>query len=438
MNGSGLRIKKMVLVCALLVVAASPAAAEPGDHIRPSDTVTIIPTLDLGMEYRTNVYRDEDDATPGANARISPGIAIAAEGPDHEFSLGGEWDLRKFFYVGEVTDAEGAGLTQSERLQNLDRYNDFSIAAATELFKQSPVGLVLTDRIGLRNTTTDAEFAEQPFNTQFRNVLAGGVRISPTSALSITPGGSWAYDDYRIAVISSERYNARMTYGPTLVARWAFFPRTSLVLSGEYMFHRWAENRIVVDDVATGVALPDSEHARVMVGIEGQLTSRLFANIGVGYGVAVYDEDSVDIAAVVPSAALDGDLSADVGGLDSLLTVAQLRYVLSEESEVFAGYERSFVDSFFTNYVAFDYVYVGSALQLGDFRPAVKYGVRLEDYDGAVDRNDAFHRLNLDLGYDLDDWAALGAGTALQARRSQEEFVEYDDWSIYLLARFAY
>ena len=79
---------------------ATGALAAPGDHIRAGD-VELVPDIDLGGEFRTNVYRSEVDAVPAANFRIAPGLLVAAEGDDHDFRLGGEWVLRKYFFVGD-------------------------------------------------------------------------------------------------------------------------------------------------------------------------------------------------------------------------------------------------------------------------------------------------------------------------------------------------
>lgn len=420
------------MVVGLLAFGLSEAAhAGPGDHIRPSDTVTITPRLDVGMEYRTNVYRDEANPTPAASARISPGLSVSAEGPDHQLALGGDLHLRKFVFVGEIPNDV---LQRNERLARLDRFNDFAATANADLFKQNVIGLVLNDRISHRNTTTDAEFADLPYNSQFRNELTGGFRISPTSALSLIPGGVWRYDDYRVAPIEGQRYNARTAYGPRLQARWDFFPRTSLLLDTKYVFHRWVENVVSVNGQPTGMMLPNSRHIRGRLGLEGQLTAKLLGSVHLGYGTALYD----DTAATLPTEGFTGDAGMDLTGLDGLLAAAQLRYVLSQNSDVFAGYRRDFEDSFFTNYVRYDYLYVGGGLDVQGVRPSVKYGVRLEEYGGIESRSDAFHRVDLGLGYTLGDWASLSTGAGLQARMSNRASVSYQDWNIHLLAKFVY
>lgn len=435
----GLRpLRRAAVVCAAVALPAATAFAGPGDHIRLDDAVTIIPTLDVGTEVRTNVYRAETSPTPGAHLRISPGLSFTAEGPDHRFGVSGDWDLRKYYFVGEVARGWHARLTPGERIRRLDRFNDFAIGAEADLMRRSAVGIVFTNRATLRNANTDFEYADQPFNTQFRNVLRGGIRVSPTSALTITPGGVLEYDDYRIASMPNDRYNVRSAYGPRLEARWSFLPRTALVLDGRYVVHHWQQNQVEVDGVPTGLALPDSEHLRGMVRLEGQLTSRLYANLGLGFGGAWYDETTVEGLDTPTQPHLDGPFDADLTGLDGLLAVAQLRYLLSEKSEVHAGYEKSFEDSFFTNYFTYHYLYAGTNLQLGRLTPALKYGVRLEEYQGIETRRDAFHRLNLSLGYELSDWAGLNGGVGLQARESEEFHVQYEDWTVHLMGRFQY
>lgn len=432
------RLGRAGLVCAMAAATAHSAWAGPGDHIRPSDSVTVIPTLDVGTEFRTNVYRSEYSDSAGAHLLITPGLSITAEGPDHRFGLSGHWDLRKYYYVGGgLLPAAVARLTPGERIRRLDRFDDFGVAGSIELFRASAVGLVLDNRATMRNTLTDYEYADQPFNAHFRNVLKGGVRLEPTSALSITPGVRYDFDDYRVAGFTERRYNVRSSFGPTLEARWHFLPRTALVMEGRYTAHRWGQNHVLANGHPTGMALPDSDHLLGRVRLEGQLTSRLHANLGLGFGGAWYDEATVGLEGPVQPH-LDGPFDVDLTGLDGLLAIAQLRYLLSDDREIHAGYEKSFEDSFFTNFFTYHYLYAGADTRFGRLSPSVRYGVRLEEYQGVVERRDVFHRLSLSTGYELSQWATLDGGVGLQARESDQARVQYNDWIFHLKARFEY
>jgi len=403
---------------------APTADAAPGDHIRAGDA-TFVPGIDLGGEYRTNLYRAEDSATGGANLRIAPKANLSVGGEDHDFSFGGIWELRKFLFVQEV---EGSTLTSAERVSSLDRFNDFGLNAGANLFKREVVGLVLSDSLNLRNNSTDAEFSEAPFTTQLRNSLNGGLRISPGPALNITPGGRWTYDQYRVPLqpgATDRVLNSRNTYGPTLGAKWSFLPRTAMYVNTSYMINSWTAGP--VQEAADGLfESPNSQFVRAMAGVDGRFTNKLFLDVGAGYGVGLYET------------------GANVSGLDGLLAKIQGRYQIVEGGQgqpgtsLTLGYEKTFRDSFFTNGVAINRVYSGLGVGLGNFQPNVRYELRFEGYDGAIERNDIVNQLSVNAGYRIKNWASITPGVAWQQRASNQNNVEYDDVRIGLNANFTY
>ena len=413
-------LRKSPLILALGL--AGPALAGPGDHIRAGDA-TLVPSLDLGGEYRTNLYRSEADPTGGANLRIAPQASVTAAGEDHAFKASGIWELRKFLFV---QTEPGDTLSGAERVASLDRFNDFGLSAGASLFKRDSVGFELSDNLNMRNNSTDAEFAETPFTTQLRNNLSGALRIAPGPALNLTPGALWSFNQYRVPGDVGERLlNTRHTYGPTLGAAWAFLPRTSLVFDARYMMNRWQDGPIA-EDAGNAISVPDSEFITSMVGLEGRFTERLFLNLGAGYGVGLYDE------------------GVNAAGLDGLLLRAEGRYQLREASEGnpgtswTLGYDKQFRDSFFTNYIAVNRLYTGVSAGVGNFQPAIRYEMRFEGYEGAVVRQDIVNIFNADLTYRLQEWASVTPGVAWQQRASNVDNVEYDDVNIHLRATFTY
>lgn len=421
-------------VAAVLLVSAQAAFAQPGDHIRAGDAV-ITPDIDIGMEYRTNIYRSESEPTPGANLRIAPGLTIGAKGPDHEVSFGAEWEARKFFYVGG---------NSTDSVSSFDRFSDFNLSGALDAFKRESVGFVLSDKMTLKNTSSDGGEPEEeldpdvesadtrrvPFTTQYRNVLTAGVRLSPGPALAITPKFRWAFDDFLGAGFtpaSARRYNRRHAYGPVLAAKWAFLPRTSFVGNLSYMLTTWEE-----PVTAEGQNLPDSGHLKVSTGVQGRLTEKVKANAMVGYGTAFYDDPAnPDLAAEVDN----------VSGLDGLLLTLQTTYDVTDGHKLSAGYKKDFADSFFTNYISYNILYAQYKGTVSDVTPMLRYGLRLEDYKGTVNYTSVVHQFRFDLGYEIQEWASITAGSWLQARTTpdiQHETVEYSDWNLHLLSTFTY
>lgn len=428
----------MSMVVGLMV--AGTAAAAPGDHVRVGD-VEFVPDVDLGVEYRTNVYRHETTTIPAGDFRIAPGLLMALQGDDHQFEFSGEWILRKYFFVSD--DELASPLPSSERIGNLDRFDEFSLAAGADTFRRNVVGFRISEEMALVNFRADAEFADVPYSSQLRNVIGAGIRINPGPALEIVPGGQWTYDSFRIpGVDGSERaLNSRNQFGPVLNAKWAFLPRTSLVGSASWMVNQWEINTLesgVNEAYGAEIALPNSNHIKTMVGVDGRFTEKLFAQLMVGYGVALYNEDSV-VGLELPPAA-----SADATGADGFLLKSQLRYTISPSEEnrtgssAAVGYVRDFKPSFFTNYIQMNQLFLDYLGRFGDFQPGFRYEVRFEDYHGEIERHDIVNRLGADVQYNATDWAAFTAGGWWQQRASTDDLVEYDDFNLHALATFVY
>lgn len=418
-----------------LALGTSPAWAGAGDHIR-AGSATLAPELDLGFAYDTNVYRAAADPVAGGHLAISPKVDLGVDTEQNEFALGGQWDLRKYLFLD--TDSP----VRSDLIRAVDRFNDFEVSAALDLLKQESVGLVLKEQVALRNNETDRGVVANPFMTQVRNRLEGGVRVSPGQALDIVPGGAWAYDDFRVADAEAfrTRFNSRHTYGPTLDTRWDFFPRTALVLRGEGMWHWWQQNDVPYIDPFTGatgvLAVPDSVHVKVQGGLEGRFTERIYVDLVGGYGTTSYDPSSVGS---VPSDA------ANVRGTDGIIGTVQVRYKVVREGErsleMGLGYQRDFLDSFFTNYVVYDQFQVQAGANIGGIRPRVTYGLRLEGYSGAIVRDDVLNRLEGELGYQFRDWGKIAASTTWQQRaivQTAYQTAEYDAVTIALTSTWTY
>jgi hypothetical protein len=419
--------QRTIFALAAFASLVSTAHAAPGDHIRAGDA-EIVPSVQAGAEYRTNLYRTETDPVGGGSLLVAPGVAVTAGSDDHSFQMGGQWELRKMLFVQE--NEATAGLSAGERASRFDRFNDFGVTAAASLFKREVVGFTISDAINMRNNTTDAQFSEAPFTTQFRNRLAAGLPIRPGPALAITPGALWTFDQYlvpRSDSFDSRVLNYRHSYGPNLNAKWAFLPRTSLFANASYTANSWTEGPVGEAVPDTVVNALDSQMIRTMAGIDGRFTERIFLNLGVGYGVGLY-EDGISAA-----------------GLDGLLLSAQGRYQLVQGegdqggASWTLGYQKEFRDSFFTNYVSINRIYTGLGGKIRDFNPALRYELRFEDYDGsAQDRQDLVNRVTADVGYSVAEWAVITPGVYWQQRASSDDLVEYDDWNIHLFATFTY
>ncbi len=421
-------------------LAPGIAIAAPGDHIRVGE-VEVIAGGSAATEYRTNVYRNESNPVPAANLRLSPGISAILDGEDHALNANGDWTLRKFFFVGD--GSLNSVVPTNERINSLDRFNEFSVSAGFDTFKRNVVGFSMNDSVALINRTTDADYADLPYSSQFRNALEGHVRINPGPALSFVPGGRWTYDDYlvpRIGQNSERGLNKRHAYGPTFDIRWAFFPRTSLVFRSSYVLNRWQSNAYESEGSELGdeIALPDSDHLKLWAGVDGRFTEKIFLQLMFGYGSGTYDPDSA------PVVETSDEIGANVTGIRRLLIKSQIRYDITPSTErhpgskITTGYVRDFRDSFFTNYMGINQIFAQYDGRLGELQPSLKYELRIEDYKGEVDRNDFVNRFNADLAYWFQSYASASLGGWWQQRASNVDNVEYDDFNLHLAINFRY
>ena len=409
--------------------------AAPGEHIRLGPDATMAPRLATAFEYRSNVYRQEIEPEGGGWLRFAPGLAIGAESDKNQVIFDGEWELKKYIFV-ESTDQ----LSSGEQVKNLDRFDNFAIDFDGSFLKDRKVGFELHNLATLRSTASDADYSAAPFTVQLRDELSGGLRASPSKALTVNVLGDYAYDEFRTPPVGDakpEIFNRRHTYGPVFTGKYAFLPRTSWIVDARLLFFDWVDNVIAANPASpTGEAelnKPDSTHIKVKTGIEGQYTEKLFADVVVGYGVGIYDEANAGGTEALVDAA------ADVGGLDGLLLAAQIRYKVTEKTLAALGYRRDFMDSWATNYIQYDYVFAQfSGTVAKSLRPSIKYSIRLEDYQGDTPRADVVNRFDVGLDWAAQDWAVLGAGVGWQQRASDLADVEYDDVTIGLHATFTY
>jgi hypothetical protein len=376
------------------------ALAAPGDHLQ-AGPATITPDVDLGLEFRTNVRRADVGAEAGANLRVAPGLTIELEQPGTDFSLSGEYELRKYV---------------QPQFTSYDRFNDFQLGADLDAGKQQALGLRLSDQAVLRNLEVE-NGTDSPFSTQFRNRLGGMVVARPGPVLDIGLGAAWAIDNYQVPgnTAAARDYNTRNGVGPAWDVQWRFFPRTAVALEGEYTLNRWASNSV------DGLSLPNSNFFRLSAGMRGRLTERLVLVTMLGYGSGKYTDDR------------------NVAGLDRLLAQLQIKYLVGVGRNLSVGYVKSVEDSYFTNYVGYHRVFGAFDGRFGT-RMGVKLGLStlIEGFHGDLERIDTKLRAEGDLTYYMQDWASITAGTYYTQRLSDDSQVEYADVNVHLMATFTY
>jgi hypothetical protein len=430
--------KQAIAACLALCVSSS-GFAKPGEHVRIGDT-TISPSLGVASDFDSNATQANDSATAGVGLLVRPSLGVETEGSDITFNLLGQYDLRKYF---------------AAQLKPLDRARDFKIVADLDAMKNSVVGLKFAQAAQILSDPNDsipedwasaADLDPNAYNARLVNRTTADLvlRFGPT--LVLQGGGKFAYDDYKSPVagdLSLTSTNRRTGYGSAGELAWTFFPRTSLVLDGEFTLYRWNNNVLDASGDGAGglgeyVVIPNSAHLKTQAGLRGRLTERLVVIAMAGYGNGSYDEESIGLSGAEGEAALVG-FDKDTKGLDQLLVSSQLRYRVGANQNVGLVYLKNFTDVHFTNYAAFHDIGLSWDGKFGE-RLSLLGAVRLrmEDYQGEVLRQDQLIRAGVTAGYRVLDWTHLNLSSMYLQRLSSSSTTGYGDLHVQLQANFLY
>ena len=442
---SSIRWRSLVGSFALGALAASGTAlAQPGDHVRLGEA-ELVPKLILGSHYRTNAYLMETNEEPGVALMLVPSAELELDGQDIKLDLGAGYHLRKYL---------------SSELSNLDRFRDGKFDLDLGLLPKSIIGFDLHESFISSSRESEAWYDESnALITHLRNDLSGALAFHPGGALEADAGGHFTFDDYNVPaganVENDANYNSRLAYGPSGHFKWRFFPRTAVLLNASMEWFKWNNNLVNIQSGAdqttteygSYLGIPDGTLLSVSGGLRGRFTERIAIGLVLGYNKATYDEATViEDGSNEPNAANDLDAAgsgfdADSAGLDNLAASANIEYSLSETHRVVLGYDRALADSYFTNYVVHNYLFLRYHVLLGSrFGLGAEGGLSLEGFRGEVARSDQVVRARLNTTYAANEWMAVGAGVWWDRRASAEGIaaIEYDDVQVNLNLTFTY
>jgi hypothetical protein len=439
----------MALSAALVATGvSSTASAAPGDHI-PLGNAIITPSIDVGWEHRTNAFQTNAGGNGVNNLLFAPHLEIAAEGPRSDFTLASHYEGRFTLLFGR---------SDAEMMYALDRWTDFNVEAQLNTLKGQVLQLGFTDSIGMRNNLASVSGvlpSGGAYQRQFRNAFSTIATVRAGPSLDIRLHGNWAYSKYWVPFSNTGRgfrdLNTKNEIGPRLDVQWTFFPRTAIILESELTLNRWKNTLIGgIPESTTGpglgaeLAMPDSLFSKTRLGVRGRFTPRLVVVGMAGYGIANYDEASVEAATELT------DFGKDLGGrgipgatlgmrLEPLLVQLQAKYELGPTQKLVAGYDKDFVDSWFTNYMAYNELYgrwEGQFVERVNTGASISY--RRESYAGEITRSDDLVRAGGDVGYQIQDFASITGGVAWVRRLSSKQALDYDDVNIHVSANFTY
>lgn len=433
--------------CALLCAWALPgiASAQPGDHVRIGDA-ELVPKLVLGSHYRTNVYLMEADTRSGFALLVQPSANLKLDGQDVKLDLGAGYKMRKYL---------------DKDLANLDRFRDGNFDLGLNLLPKSVIGFNLDEEFVSSSRESEAWYSDtSALITHLRNDLSGGVAYHPGGALEAQAGGHFVFDDYNVPeganLERDQNYNARLAYGPKGEFKWRFFPRTALLLKASFDWFKWNNNLVNIQsaqgqsttEYGSYLGIPDGTMFELMGGVRGRFTERIAIGLLVGYNTANYDEQTVlddgATGATVTGSDVDpiaDGFGKDAEGLDKLALAANFGYDLSETHKVAIGFDRGLRDSYFTNYMVHNYVYLRYSVLIGTrLGFGAEGGYRYEAFNGEVTRNDHVVRTRGNLTYAATEWLAVGGGVWWDRRASSDGLaeIEYDDVNVNLALTFTY
>ncbi len=452
----------------LLLLGSGVAFAAPGDHLG-NESTQIIPSIELGLAHRTNVFLIEGEAGGGSPVvggtalLITPAATLRHKRGGLEANVDFSYEAKKYFQA---------------RATNLDRFKTFNLGGNLRYLPDgAKVGFRLGDRFSITGYEAEDEngVARTAYQEHILNDLGAFVMVQPGGPLEVDAGFKLAADRWNVpeefksapderesdldllSGTTGPGLNSRLGYGPALEGRWRFFPKTAIVLDFNHEWFSWKDN--VVDaqgdgisreDVGDLLAIPDGRIWRVKSGLRGRITSKLVAGLVVGYGQAIYDEDSVTEAGAALGLEGSSELDPEAQGFgvdrkafgEGLLAEVDAELSPSESQKLQVGYRRDFQDVYFTNYVNYDRVNLGYDVLLADkvgLTPSFLY--RFERYKGEVARNDHFIKLGLDGRYLATKYLDIRAAVNWTRRASADQLhpeIEYDDARFQLGARFTY
>lgn len=333
------------LLAAFLAVAASPAAAAPGNGIRLGGSDgRLHPYLDLEGRWDSNVYYAESRSVgdvifhirPGVNAKL-PGEKVAVE-----FDANLDWAQ----YLG-VEDSQTTDLSRMYAAASL----------GVTMNKRGALGLELDDRFNRDPTTSTFTFAGAVISN--RNSLSVRAPWRPGGgALVVSPTLDWTLETFQpfnacpagvTDPSCDEETLSKLAYNDVRAGaevRWRFLPRTSAVFDAGWF------SRVPNDTTAA----QEASGIQARAGLSGLVTPHLGATVKLGYADTL------------------GSTSPSYG---TLLATLEGEWLATDAARVRIGWDHGF--GFEPNAVY--YLYTSDRVVLGGrYALAGRYGARLDAF----------------------------------------------------------
>lgn len=282
------------------------------------------------------------------------------------------------------------------------------------------------------------EFSQIEKNLLYRLHNDAFVKISysPGDTIELNIKGSLNFDRYSTPVMNINRITSPVF---NLQPKWRFLPKTAILIDayiGYYDKRFYEEAAVYYGDPESGLGtgfttLPNAQFFKTMLGITGQVSSKIQVQLMAGYGEADYEE--------VINQITNEPLDEDVRNEDGIIGLFQLKWVPKTTYIFTLKGRRDFIDSYFTNF------YVGNSISgkfeglfLNRFKLTGEMTGSMIDYRGAVMRSDVVLNTSITLSYQAKKWLSADAKYIFDYLDSTLTEVNYVDNRIYLALDLKY
>lgn len=407
-----------VLVVVSLVGHAAPAWAQSGagwladrsrtegSGIRVGD-FELHPGVGVELGYDSNIFFENSDTLDSLILRVTPHLNISTLGAQRR----GEGDRAG---SPPMVNFE-AGLSGSYyAFFNNQTQNNVSIDGNFKLVinPQGNVSFTLYDQFG-RTIRPFTERAGEPINfARIRNEVGTSFNFSSDGGVfSGSLGYAFAFDVFEGNTFNyGNSFNHRIEAGTS----WKFLPNTAVLYDFQLNI-----GTFINDGAASAVARPDSYRLRSRIGLNGAITRKLSLSVFLGYTAGFFDGTGFAIEEY-----------------ESVMGQAEVRWKLSERTQLTAGYSGGFFPTFAGVFARRDGLYatfsttVGGVVLLGvnasgyrvDFGPQLDAAGNPLGAGGEVDRVDGLLQAGIFAEYRLTQWLGLNANVSYMANFTGFEY----------------
>lgn len=322
---------------AVLVTAAFPVAASAqsqGVGFPIGEKSRIHTNLDLGVGFDSNPDRYDEASTDDQSdwkALIRPGLVVDVPGSALAFNLRSQLSINQFFGTGPEADTTFGAL----------------IGAKLRAGQQdSVVGFQLDDTLVRTPATIDDLGSVAADERRFKEWANRGQAV-----LTLRPGGGALEFDLgytnELSFYDGESLPDSQRHGALFEAKLKFLPKTAVLFHSDISFFD-ADLRESGDGRGTLKSSPYN----ITIGLVGQVTAKLTADLEVGFG---------------DSLTWEGDFFSSVSDSNTRTVIgrAELSYDLWEASRISAGYRRQVKPVILLNNYTSDSLFARFVLGLG-------------------------------------------------------------------------